>query len=534
MNSTLCQALVLNEWRLRSRRVSSLVILLAVVALSWLMVLDPRTGLAMMVVGRQRLAYDSQALAFGTTLIAALLFSLAGFYLARGRSQQDLRCGTAAVLAATPVTNAQLLGARWLGAFGFLLSLGTVVMLTIWVLQLVRGEAPLQPLPYLQMLLLGLAPGLMLCASLAVLADAWAPLMGRRGDLLYWGLWMLQFAFIPVLLGQGAVELSGWQVFDVNGVSPLLVGLSQLLDTRHVSVGGGPFDAALPVLRMPAGLWSRELVALRLGSMMLALLPLLPAVLLFHRHAPDRVRPHAAGRQRGAAALRWLLGPLLRPWSRALGQLLGAGARLPGVPGRWLGDLGLLLLGQPLAALAMLAGALACAFAPVAALPGLLAATLCVWGVAIADIGSHDLQSGTLALACAVPGGARERGWRKAVAALGLGLLLALPALLRHGVAAPPACVAGLLFLSTAATLLGRLTQGPRSFLALFLFAFYLGLQRTGVPALDLLGLAGDASVASALGYAAAAVAGLLALLVPDMRPWSWRGGPKRRKMGEP
>ncbi|HEY9105340.1 MAG TPA: hypothetical protein VIN58_01590, partial [Roseateles sp.] len=355
MNWSLYQALVLNEWRLRSRRVSSLVILLAVVAASWLMVLDPKTGMAMMVVNRQRLAYDSQALSFATTLIASLLFGLAGFYLARGRSQEDLRCGTAGVLAATQVRNAQLLGARWLGAFGFLFSLGTVVMLTVWVLQLVRGEGPLQPWPYLQMLVLGLAPGLMLCASLAVLADAWAPLMGKRGDALYWLLWMLQFGFMPAFLGEGAMRLSGWQVFDINGASPLLVSLGRLLDVRSVQVGGGPFDAALPLLSMPGGLWTRELVALRLGSMALALLPLVPAVRAFHRYAPDRVKARDVASRSGLTrALQWLLGPLMRPFTRALGLLLRAAAHLPGLPGRWLADVGLMLLSQPLLALTML------------------------------------------------------------------------------------------------------------------------------------------------------------------------------------
>jgi hypothetical protein len=517
MNAALYQALVVNEWRLRSRRVSTLVILLAVVALSWLMVLDPSSGAAMMVVHKQRLAYDSQALAFGTTLIASLLFGLAGFSLARGRSQEDLRCGTASVLAATPATSAQLLAARWLGAFGFLLSLGTVVMLTVWVLQLVRGEGPLQPWPYLQMLVLGLAPGLMLCASLAVLSDAWAPLMGKRGDLLYWLLWMAQFAFIPASLGQGSIQLSGWQVFDMQGVSPLLVSLSRLLDVTHVQVGGGPFDAALPVLQMPEGLWSRELVALRLGSMMLALLPLVPAVLCFHRYAPDRVKLRdAASRWRVALALQWLLRPLMLPFTRALGWVLRWSARLPGVPGRWLADVGLLLLSQPLLALVMLCAAAVSVFAPADALTGVLAVALAAWGIAVADVSSRDLQSGTLALASAVPGGATERCWRQALAAFGLGLLASAPALYRWAWDAPlsaAACVAGLLFLSTAAPLLGRLTRGSRTFLALFLFGLYLNLQRTGVAALDLLGLGGDAQPASVAGYVVAGLAGLAALV---------------------
>lgn len=517
MSTSLYKALVLNEWRLRSRRLSSLVILLAVVGISWLMVLDPSSGAAMMVVKKQRIAYESQALAFATNLIASLLFGLAGFYLARGRTQEDLRCGTAGVLAATPVGSAQLLGARWLGAFGFLFSLGTVVMLTVWVLQLVRGEGPLQPLPYLQMLVLGLAPGLMLCASLAVLADAWLPLMGKRGDVLYWVLWMVQFAFIPATLGQGAVQLSGWQVFDVNGVSPLLVGVSRLMDVSHISVGGSPFDASLPILHMPGGLWTSELVALRVGAMLVALLPLVPAVMLFHRYAPDRIKlRNPNGRWRLVQALQWLLRPLLKPFTLALALLLSVSARLPGLPGRWLADVALLLLSQPLLALAMLAGCVACAVVPAELLPGLLAGTLCAWGLAVSDVSSRDLQSGTLALASAAPGGALERGWRQALAAFGLGLVLVLPGLLRGWSAAPMlalACVAGLFFLSVAATWLGRLTQGSRTFLALFLFALYLDLQKVGVPALDLLGLSGAASGASVAGYALAGALGFAALL---------------------
>jgi hypothetical protein len=517
MNAALGRALVLNEWRLRSRRTSTLVIGLAVVALSWFMVIDPSSGMAMMVASRQRIAYESQALAFGTGLMMALLFGLAGFYLARGRSQLDLRTGTAAVLAATPVSNAQLLGVRWLGAFGFLMSLGLVVMLTLWVLQLVRGEGPLQPLPYLQMLVFGLAPGLMLCASLAVLCDAWAPLMGKRGDLLYWGFWVAQFAFLPVMLQDGVrPQLNGWQVFDIQGASALLVGLSRLMDVKHVSVGGGAFDASLPLLHMPAGLWSPELVALRVGSMGLALLPLVPAVLRFHRYAPDRVKARPAS-HRGAfvRALQWLLRPLLWPLGRALGLLLRASAHVPGVTGRVLAEVALVLLSQPLLAGALFASMVAGAFVPTAQLPAVLAVGLAAWGLAVADVSSRDLQSGTLALASAVPGGAAERLWRQALAAWGLGLLVAAPALLRWATEAPlrvAACLAGLALLGAAATVLGRLTEGSRTFLGLFLFGLYVNLQQTGLAALDLLGLSGAATPGSVAGYAVAAGGAVMAL----------------------
>lgn len=512
MNTVLYRELVLNEWRLRSRRWSSLVILLAVVAATWLMVLDPASGMAMMVVDRQRIAYESPALAFATNLIASILFGLAGFYLARGRSQEDLRCGTASVLAATPVGNAQLLGARWLGAFGFLFCLGAVVMLTAWVLQVVRGEGPLHPVPYLQMLVLGLAPGLMWCASVAVLADAWAPLMGKRGDLLYWLLWMAQFAFLPAMLGQGALRLTGWQVFDMGGASPLIVGLSQLMEVQHIAVGGSPFDASRPLLHMPEGLWTTELVALRLGAMVLALLPLVPAALLFHRYAPGSVKLRApASRSRLGGVLQAVMRPVVRPFAALMSALMGLAARVPGAAGRGLADAALMLLSQPALGVVLLAGMVAGAVVPALALPGVLAATVCAWGLAVADVSARDAQSGTGALAAAAPGGPRERLLRQALVAVGLGWFVVLPAIGRLAAVSPTrgaAAVAGLACLGVLAALLGRLTRGARTFLALFLFVLYVSLQRTGVAAVDVFGIAGDATLASALGYGVVAVLG--------------------------
>ena len=72
--------------------------------------------------------------------------------------------------------------------------------------------------------------------------------------------------------------------------------------------------------------------------------------------------------------------------------------------------------------------------------------------------------------------------------------------------------MAGLLFLSAAAALLGQLTQASRTFLALFLFGLYLNLQKTGLAALDMLGLAGAASIGSVAGYALAGALGFALL----------------------
>ena len=116
----LLKALALNEVRLRMRRVSTIVAVLAVVAISWAMIVDPAGGEALIVVGSARVLYTSSALALGSASLASILFGLGGFYLVRGRIAEDIRTGAGSVIGATPVGNALFLAGRWLGAVAYL------------------------------------------------------------------------------------------------------------------------------------------------------------------------------------------------------------------------------------------------------------------------------------------------------------------------------------------------------------------------------------------------------------------------------
>lgn len=501
LHATALAALVMNELRLRTRRTGSLITLLVIVALTWLAVADPTSGRAMMVSGKQRIAYDSMTLAFGTALLAGMLLGLAGFYLARGRTQEDLRSGTAGLLGSAPLSNALLLFARWLGALAYLGVLVLGLLLASLVLHLLRGEGPLQPLVYLGTYIGMLLPLLMWVASMAVLADAWAPLMGKRGDLLYFLLWLAQGAFLPIVMESGVSRLQPWMALDIGGLSASILRMSQLLGLKHFSVGGSGFDASLATLPMPAGFWTLELAGLRLASAVLALLPLLPALWLFHRYSPDKLKARAA--RRGWLPLA-LLQRLLRPLNAPLAQLFSLAARLPGWPGQVLADAVLSLLAQPLALPLMLAAMVAGSVCPAAALPACLMACAAAWGVLISDIAARDHQAGATALGAAVPGGAGRRFLRQWLASLLLGLLFCGVIVQRWFTLAPVsalALLAGLVFLSACASLLGQLTRGGRSFLALFLFGLYLASQTAPIAWTDLLGFNGAATPATAAAY---------------------------------
>lgn len=501
-------ALLRVEFLLRSRRPATLLVMLAVLAISWLVVGNPAEGTALVVVGEQRLRYDSQTLAFGSAHFGGLLLGLAGFYLARGRMQEDLRCGLAGVLAATPVANSRLLLARFLGALLFLFALMGVQLLGTWALHALRGEGPWQPGVYLQHYLLLMTPGLILAASCATLCDAWAPLMGRRGDVAYFFLWVLLLSLLP--LNEKAQGLNPSLLFDIHGLATTMNRMVSAMGTSEIGIGGGEFNAALPLRDFPVGaIWTAEVVTLRLGSALLALAPLLPALALFHRYRPDRVRARSASA--APRRLQRVLAAGLAPATRSLARLLPLLARAPAPVAAIGAELLLSLITQPLALLWLLLAWLAPLAAPAHELWGWQAGLLAAWALWAAELGARDgQQAGTQALVAALPGGAARRALSRFVAAWLLGLLGCASLLLRRPELLP-ALSAGLAAASAAALALGRLSGGSRAFLALFLFWLFVTVQVRDQAWLDWLSLhsQGDATRMAALVLAAVAALGI-------------------------
>lgn len=497
------------EMRVRLRRLSTLVALLAVAAVTWAMIPGAGSGQALLVVDDARVSYTSSALAIGSATMASLLFSLAGFYLARGRSGEDLRSGIGGAIGATPAADALLVFSRWLGAVAWLILLLGAFMLTTFACHLLRGDGPIQPLVYLQTYALMLLPMAFFAASCAVLFDSWSPLMGKGGDLLYFLVWVGQLSVTAMVEEGGA---PGWiALVDSTGLVNAMAGLRSQVDTTSLGIGMMTYEAALPAVELPQWLWTGAMARERMLSGLLALLPLVPAVLLFHRFSPDRVKAGKARRRRSPLAL---LDGWLRPLGRAVQPLMRLAARTPGAPGQVLADTGLVLTSAPSAIAAIAVSLGAGLLLPADALPSVLAGAVAWWGILCSDGATRDHQSGCDGLGAAVPGGAPRRFLRQWAAALLLGFLFTGGVLLRWSVDEPVrafALVAGLVALAGCALLFGLLSRTPRLFLALFLFGFYVTIQVEGVAALDVVGFHGAASLASSAAYLAVGMAAVLA-----------------------
>ncbi|WP_426164216.1 hypothetical protein [Pseudoduganella sp. R-34] len=508
--------MALNEVRLRLRRRSTLVALLAAMALCWLGISDPADGITMMMIDQQRVLYTSQALAFGSAHIAGMLLGLAGFYLVRGRVADDLQSGMGAVIGATGASNAVLVAGRWLGGVAYLVLFVLAYLASTLALHALRGEGPIEVLVYLQTYLLMLLPIVSYVAACAVLFDNIGPLLGKRGDVLFFFLWCMQFgALVGVTESPGAL----WPMFlDFSGLSVAVTTLREHFATTSFVIGRSAFDPAEATLVFPATLWTLKAWGIRAATLSLSMLLLVPATLFFHRYSPDRVRPRSARGNRLLA----LADRALRPVAVVLRPLPGLAMRVPGFAGEVLAEVALVLSMSPSAALVLAAGIVAATLAASEVLPGVMIAGVAGWGMIVCGIAPRDWQSGADAMTAALPGGLARRYLRQWAASLVLALPLAIVAL-RWSLDAPlraVAAVSGVLALASAASLLGGLTRGSRLFLALFLFTWYIALNTPKEAALDLVGFNGSANAATVSAWA---IAGCLAWAAGFVHANRWR-----------
>ncbi|MFL6656815.1 MAG: ABC transporter permease [Massilia sp.] len=504
------KALVLNEVRLRMRRTATLVTLLAVVAISWLMIVDPAGGSALIVVGDARVLYTSSALAVGSATLGAMLFGLGGFYLVRGRIAEDVRSGTGSVIASTPVGNALFVVSRWLGGVVYLGALVLAFMLTIMVLQLVRGDGPIEPLVYLQSFTLLLLPMIVFTVSCATLFDNWALLMGKAGDVLFFFVWVAQLAVVMPMTDATAIgQVPAVAAIDFNGMGAAMLIVTKAVNTNHVALGGGDFKANVAPVTMTNALWGAKLIAMRGVACLIGLLPLLLAIGVFHRFSPDKVKVSTASKRRSPLA--WL-NQQLSPVARLVAPLFRLAARTPGMPGQVMGDVALTLAINPTALLTLIVASVTALVAPRAALAPIMLSALAFWGILISDISTRDRAAGTTDMTGAVHGGIVNRYLRQYAAALALGLFFTGVVALRWSVDQPfraLVLVAGVASMSALATMFGRCSGTARLFMALFLFWEYVEINAGKLAYFDAVGFSNSANVQSLSAWL---VAGAVAL----------------------
>ena len=498
------------DLRLRLRRPATLWLILVLSGLAYLLIPDPATGRALMVVDGARALYTSQVVALATAGLASFLLTFAGFYLTSNAIRRDLLARTGGIIAATPVSSGAYLVGKWLGGAAYLALVTAVYVLSVMAMHLLRGEGPLEPFTYFLTYLLALGPAIVVVSALALMFECVPLLAGRLGDVLYFFVW-------SVLLALGAMGQGGGPggLMDVMGIGFILGQVHSVSNSEHLAIGMTPFQGGVaPWVLPPIPLTFATLLP-RITAALLAVPILLVARLFFHRFDPARVR---SGRTGSGDGLIRRLSVLLKPVTRVVSSV---GARLvpsaPGVLRPVLAETVMTLCQSPLVLLSWFGVVVATVVAPqqrvLHALPLVIAVVL---AIALADLSTRDRAAGTQPMLYSMPRIKPDYAFIKLGAAALLALLFCLPPAIRIAFSSPASALSLLIaagFMAGLATALGFLTRTPKTFMGVFMLFLYLVLNGAQMPGLDFAGFNGVATGSTRVGYVvAAALLGLVAM----------------------
>ncbi len=496
-------AIISGDFRIRFRRVSTLIVFLLLSAFAYVWVPSPSTGRTLIQINGQRAIYNSGAIGMGTASLAMIFVGLFGFYVISNAIRRDVitRCGL--VAASTPMRSGEYLLGKFLGNLAFLATFVTGFMLSSMAMLLVRGEAPLEPLVFIEQYLLLTPPAIVFVSAVAVLFESIRWLSGKVGDVLYFFLWATVIGLVVANeTNKGTIHWA--RCFDFTGFGFMIDQMQRTLHTESVSIGASSFDPAKPTVVFAGLRLTGEWLLPRLISLVapLALLPV--AAFFFHRFDPVRVKQVS-----GKGRRNWLgkIQNLFKPLSRRAVTLLTLPGRGGSFPGSMWTDALLTLTLLPFAFVAFVAITITSLITPPA---NMLPVAFAVLAILVSDVATRDGRAGTLASMRAIPRLRENYVWWKLGSTLLLTLLLCLVPVFRtvsHGGLALAALLGGIVLVASMATALGVLTSNPKTFIVMFLTFWYVVVNDNGKnPILDFAGFYGRFTLATIAMYAAISV----------------------------
>jgi hypothetical protein len=509
-------AIVRVDFLVRLRRVSTVIVFLLLSAFAYVWIPSPATGRALIQINGHRAIYNSGAIGMGTASLGMFFVSLFGFYVISNAIGRDVvsRCGL--VAASTPMRSGEYLLGKFLGNVVFLTTFLGGFMVSSMAMLIVRGEAPIEPLIFLEQYLLLTPASIVFVSAVAVLFESIPFLSGKLGDVAYFFFWMAAFGLVVgAQVSDHGINFARY--VDFTGFGFMFDRMTRMLHTSSVSIGASSFDPRKAPIVFPGLTITRAWLLPRLVSTLapLALLPL--ATRCFHRFDPVRT-----GRTSEKSNRNWIgrLQNLLKPVSRRIVALLLRPARGGSLGAAMWSDAVLTLALFPLALLGFVALTVAALCAPLTTTMPIVFAAL---AIIVSDMATRDARANTTACIRAVPRLREGFVWWKLGSTLFLSLVFCAAPIARTALlGAAPVCalLGGILFVAAMATSLGVISSNPKTFIVAFLSFWYLVVNDRGANRwLDFAGFYGRAISETIVGYAIISVVAIaLAQLLYRMR----------------
>jgi hypothetical protein len=494
--------------RMRMARGSSVVLLVALCIFAYVIVPDLSTGRALMQVNGHRALYNSATIALATSSLCAVLLGMAGFYLISNTVRRDVDSRTGFVIASTSVKNAEYIVGKMLGSITFLSLIVFVYVINVIAMQLLRGEAPIEPLTYAAMFLAVVGPVIVVVSGLALMFECVRPLSGRVGDILYFFLWAFLLS-IPASTADATKQGMGAN-FDVFGMAFIInAAKGQATSDFHahpeISIGSSRFDATQAPWRFEGVAWTAPVIASRITSALMVLPALLIAWLAFPRFDPARIRGGAGGSRTSVR------GRIAAPLRRLLDTLHPASWAGRGLVRMTLGEIGLTVMLRPVVFLAAVAAGIAAMLVPSSSLRTAVLPVVFVALIAtLADIPTRDRVARMDVIRSGIAGVRDRSVLSKLFAALGIALAFLVVPLVRVGIAAPASALSlliGAAFIAAAAVGFGTLARTPKLFAGVALLFLYIVMSTPGAAEFDFAGWNGAATNGVRVAYFLATIA---------------------------
>jgi hypothetical protein len=499
-------AIVGADFRIRFRRVSTVIVFLLLSAFAYVWIPAPSTGRALIQINGQRAIYNSGAIGLGTGSLGMIFVGLFGYYVISNAIRRDVitRCGV--VAASTPMRSGEYLFGKFVGNLAFLATFVCGFMLSSMAMLLVRGEAQFEPFVFVEQYLLLTPAAIVFVSAVAVLFESIPWLAGKFGDVVYFFLWSAVLGIVVANeTSHGRIHWA--RCFDFTGFGFMMDQLQQTLHMNSVSIGSSPFDPTKPPILFNGLTLTREWIVPRVISL-LAPLSLLPiAALFFHRFDPVRTR-----RVSGKGSRNWIgrIQNLFKPLSRRAVALMMVPSRGGSFIGAIWTDAALTFTLFPLVFVAFVAITVVTWLAPLAAILPIVFAAL---ALIVSDVATRDARAGTTGSVRSISRLRENYVWWKLSSTCLLSSLLCVAPLIRtimHGPLALAALICGILFVASTATALGVTTSNPKTFIVGFLTFWYVVVNDRGMnPMLDFAGFYGRATGTTIAIYA---VIGVLAI----------------------
>ena len=451
---------------------------------------------------KYRGVYSSAWIGVLATLLMSEYMQIFGFFLVKGPIRRDQRTGVGEIIAATPIRKAYYTLGKWLSHCAFFAAMLGVMIITLAILQLLRGEdLHLNLWALASPLLIILLPPLALVAALAVLFESINWLRGIAGNLVYF---FLVYPAIALPFGMNGAALLWPSVY--RSCSAYFPDCNQqfLTDMSNTPL------SSVPAFSYSGLHWTADIVFGRLAFIVAAAGVAWLAALFFHRFDPAKLKSNWLDQlytRLKEAVMGFVMAPKteaepetpVRPANipaihltllvsagsscnslRQYGYLLAAEWKLAFSNVRWWWYLG---------ALGLIAGSL---FAPLhishlALLPAAWIWPLNIWSA----MGTREVRQHTESLILSGPHPLR----RQFVALWGVGVLFAL--MMAAGVmlrlvlsgawGSLAALIIGAVFVPTLALAMGALSGTNKLFEAVYLFFWYL-VAIQNIPYLDFMG----------------------------------------------